>query len=137
MSQPNKWSTTMKFLGVCLTVAFFFFVVSVLTKKDDIASTTAAASTTQARPTTADDDDKVGPMISMLWYHNTCADVLYPSEISRFKQTVSYASPSTVRAGQRVIENGLAMWGSEERYCQMLTAWIKLELPEVGRRLKK
>jgi hypothetical protein len=125
----------MKYLGTMLLIAALV-VIGVVTKKDDTAPTTAAASTTQARATTADDDDKVGPMIAMLWYHNTCADVLYADEIRRFKQTASYASPSTVRAGQRVIENGLAMWGGEERYCKMLTAWIKSELPEVGRRLK-
>jgi hypothetical protein len=94
--------------------------------------TTAAMLVALCTPTFADD---VGAETMLLYYHNTCADLLYPPEISRFKRTVSNASPSTIRAGQRIIENGLVFWGGEERYCGMLTELIKQDLPELGKRI--
>jgi hypothetical protein len=84
----------------------------------------------------ASNDDKAEPMVVLLWYHNNCANLLYPPEISRYNRVISNASPSAVRAGQRTINNGTAIWGGEEGYCGMLTAWIKQELPELRNRLK-
>jgi len=33
------------------------------------------------------------------------------------------------------MQNGLSMWGGTERYCGILTEWIKSELPQVAKRL--
>jgi hypothetical protein len=92
----------------------------------------AIATLLVASPATADD---LGAWTSMLWFHNNCQSVFYPPELRQIKSKIDNATPAEVRTGQRLVENGIRMWG-EDKYCGLLTAVIKEQLPEIATRLQ-
>jgi hypothetical protein len=86
-------------------------------------------------PDRSEADGKAESAMVLIWYHKTCQTLFKPTELPRFIQLVQDGSPSALQAGAQTVANGLSMWGGERRYCQMLTLWIKDQLPEIGRRL--
>jgi hypothetical protein len=85
------------------------------------------------KPVMTEEDKKIEPLFVLVYYHDYCADLLTPEEYENFRRTVG-SSPFLGHA-VRVVDNGIKFWG-ERRYCQILTAQIKQELPEIGKRLR-
>jgi hypothetical protein len=98
-----------------------------------ILTTAVAAVCLFANAVSAED---VGPETSMIWFHNNCKSIFYPSELRQLNLPIKLASPAEVRSGQRLVENGIQMWG-EDGYCALLTEMIKKDLPEFATRLSK